>query len=836
MLSRGVSLLGLLVASWTLAAAPVQGTEVSQQGKFFDEQVQPILARHCFKCHGAEAKIKGGLKLTNQEAVFAGGDSGPAVDLDDLDASPLLEAINYEGLEMPPSGKLKDEELAILTKWVKSGAPWSATTVEFGFEGEAEHGHGPPQVNDETKQFWSYQRVQRPAAPDVQRADWVSNPIDAFILHQLEQRGLSPSSPAGKAALVRRAYYDLTGLPPTLAQVRKFVVDNSDGAFERVIDELLESPHYGERWGRHWLDLVRYAESNSFERDGAKPHIWRYRDYVIDSFNEDKPYDQFIREQLAGDELDEMTPASYIATGYFRIGQWDDEPTDQLQADFDGLDDTMATTTQVFMGMTLNCARCHDHKIDPIPQSDYYRMLSFFRGVKPYGHRRLDESNLVSFDKHTGQVIDNALAKGISDEKRKLEKTLREIEQKVKPKLTEPEKEDFQFEDNRVTMLKSKVPELVTQQQVDEYDAALKQLRNVRSADEELTARSITAFGVSEAGREVPATHIMIRGSAHALGDEVEPGFPSVLDFPDPDEIAPRGSTSGRRLALANWISSPENPLTARVLVNRLWQHHFGRGIVETPNDFGFQGAAPTHPRLLDWLASELIAGGWKLKRMHKLIMTSSAYRMSSTPNEASLTADVDNKLFWRMNMRRLSAEEIRDSILKTNGTLNLKRGGPSIYPEISAAVLQGQSRPGSGWGTSSPEEACRRSVYIHVKRSLITPILASFDFADTDFSCPVRFVTTQPTQALGMMNGDMLNREAGIFAQRLRDEAGDVLPDQVALALRLALQREPTAQEIQRGVRFVEAVQKEDGASRDTALDQFCLLILNLNEFIYLD
>ena len=353
------------------------GQEELAPDQFFDQHVQPILAKNCFKCHGAEARAKGGLRLTDRVSVMTGGDSGSAID-----DGVLLDAINYDGYEMPPSGKLPKEEIEILTKWVKLGAPWSKKTEDFGFKGEVEAEYGPPQVNETNRKFWSYQPVRRPPTPPVDAVDWIRNPIDAFILTKLEGAGLQPNGPASKQQLIRRVYYDLTGLPPTLEQVQAFVNDDSPDAYENVLDELLDSRQYGERWGRHWLDLVRYAETNSFERDGAKPHIWRYRDYVIDSFNEDKPYDQFVREQLAGDEVDEMSPATYIATGFYRLGQWDDEPTDQLQADYDNLDDVVATTGQVFLGMTINCARCHDHKIDPIPQTDYYKMLAFFRGGK----------------------------------------------------------------------------------------------------------------------------------------------------------------------------------------------------------------------------------------------------------------------------------------------------------------------------------------------------------------------------------------------------------------------------------------------------------------------
>lgn len=828
---RSVCCLPFLLVAFMFAADPAGADTELPPDRFFDEQVQPILAANCFKCHGAEAKYKGGLKLTDRESLNKGGDSGPV-----LEDNILIDAINYDSFEMPPSGKLPADQIAILTKWVELGGPWSKETADFGFQGAETESHGRPTVNEETKKFWAYQPVVRPPTPAVEDKQWIRNPIDAFILSKLEANEIAPNNPASKAKLLRRAYYDLTGLPPTAEQVKEFVHDDAPDAYERVIDELLESRHYGERWGRHWLDVVRYAETNSFERDDPKPHIWRYRDYVIDSFNGDKPYDQFVREQLAGDELSDASPTSYIATGYYRIGQWDDEPTDQLQADFDGLDDIVATTAQVFLGMTINCARCHDHKIDPIPQADYYKMVAFFRNVKPYGHRKLDPTNTRMFYKESGERVDQDAADTLTKERQKLERLVQQVESKVRKSLTEPEKEDFAFEGNRVSMIRAR-PELIPPEKLAEYEEAVRELQDIRSQDDELKAVTLTAFGVSEFGSDVPATHIMIRGNANAPGDEVQPGFPSVLDFPDPQAIgAPSAESSGRRTFLADWITSHENPLTARVMVNRLWQHHFGRGIVETPNDFGFQGAKPTHPELLDWLAHEFMSGDWKLKRLHRMMMMSNTYRMSSLSNAVALEKDPDNKLLWRVNMRRLSAEEIRDSLLAANGTLNLKGGGPSVYPKIPADVLHGQSRPGDDWGESTPEEAARRSVYIHIKRSLITPILASFDVADTDFSCPVRFATTQPTQALGMLNSEFINEQAALLAQRVENEAGKGLEQQVAYAFSIVTSRQPTDEEVRRGVKFIDQLQKQDGASHELAMNQFCLLMLNLNEFIYLD
>jgi mono/diheme cytochrome c family protein len=766
-LCSSLFLLGLSVSQAQVpnGASPQRSApDAAEQVKFFETQVKPILKANCFTCHGEGTELSGGLRLTSRAGILKGGVSGPAVTPAKPSESLLVRAINYQGRQMPPTGNLPQAQIAILTRWVAMGLPW--TPGEAG-AGNAPVKKGPPPVNAETMNFWSFRRVKRPPVPAVKHPGWVKNPIDAFVLANLERANLTPVAPAGKAALLRRATYDLIGLPPSPEEVQAFLADRSPNAYEKVVDRLLASPHYGERWGRHWLDLVRFAETNSFERDDPKPFAWRYRDYVIQALNQDKPYDRFLREQLAGDELEQVTPETLIATGYYRLGAWDDEPSDPEQARYDELDDIVATTGQVFLGLTVNCARCHDHKLDPIPQKDYYRLLAFFQGINSYGVRSAES------------VAANSL----------------------RPIAAEADR-------NQNQLLKSPPQGL---------DRAL---------------------CVTEGGRVPPPTFVLLRGNPHVPGEKVEPGFPSVLAPPAPDIRAPGADapSSGRRTALANWIVSQDNPLTARVMVNRLWQHHFGRGIVRSPSNFGSLGTPPTHPELLDWLASEFVRNGWRLKPLHKLMMMSSTYLLSSQADPKALAQDPENDLCWRFNMRRLDAEEIRDSILAVNGSLNLKMGGPGIYPTIPPEVLAGQSRPGYGWEKSSPEERARRSVYIHIKRSLAVPLLASFDAADTDFSCPVRFATTQPTQALGMMNSAFLNEQAQVFADYLQKHAGQDATAQVALALRRTLQREPTAKEIARGVKFLRTMQAEHRVSAEEALRCWCIVALNLDEFIYLD
>ena len=826
-----------ITTSFVLASSlPVtlHAADQADSAAFYNEEVLPILEARCFECHGPESELKGGLFLGNRDGFLEGGESGPAVDPDAPEDSLLLDAINYGSYEMPPDNKLPDDEIAVLTAWVKAGA-----TIPEDSElerPEVDHTNPATLVNEETKNYWAFRPIADPAVPQVKNAGWASNSIDRFILNKLENAELSPASPAEKQKLIRRAYYDLTGLPPSMADVDAFVNDKSDQAFEKVIDRLLDSPQYGERWGRHWLDLVRYAESNSYERDGTKPFIWRYRDYVIKSFNEDKPYTQFIKEQLAGDEFEPPTADSIVATGYYRLGIWDDEPVSQKQALYDDLDDIVLTTSQVFLGLTMNCARCHDHKIDPLPQKDYYSFLAFFSGFKRYGvrsHESVQDNSTGPIAVNGKDLERNATRKALDRELVEQDRKINHVNRRLNELMTPPEKEDFKAVEVRVDIARKYVGKGLSKKLVDDYAAAVQRRKEILDTRPPEVAQALL---IKEIGKTPRETFVLVRGNANVEGAKVEPAFPSVLSPPEPVIKTPTmAESSGRRTALANWIASEKNQLTARVMVNRIWQHHFGRGIVASSNNFGNIGDKPTHPELLDWLATRFMEGGWKLKAMHKLIMLSSTYRMSSQSSNKELAADPANNLYWRFNMRRLSSEELRDSVHAANGSLNLKMGGPSIYPIIPQEVLAGQSRPGSGWGNSPAEERARRAVYIFIKRSLVEPLMADFDFADVDSTCPVRFVTTQPTQALSLLNSEFMNRQAAVFADFLRKEASDNANKQVELALTRITQRRPEQSEIDRGLGLIESL-KKDGVSDDIALKYFCLAMFNLNEFLYLD
>lgn len=767
-----------------------------QQVAFFEKDVLPILQRNCFTCHGGKAEVESGFRITSRSGVLAGGEMGPAVDLDDPAASELLAAINYESFEMPPAGKLPAAQIEVLTNWVQQGLPWSRRD---------DYGVAPEAVKDtrgDGSDYWAYQPIRRPPLPEVKHTSWVRNPIDSFILAGLESAGMEPCAQADKVTLIRRAYYCLTGLPPTPAEIDRFVADESPAAFEKLVDRLLASPQYGERWGRHWLDLVRYAETHGYERDSAKPEAWRYRDYVIKSLNEDKPYDRFVTEQLAGDELPRVTRESLTATGFYRLGLWDDEPVDRAQARYDGLDDIVKTASEVVLGTTMGCVRCHSHKADPIEHREYYQFLAYFHditdGTRDNLRRWVDEDDQLARERQLS-------------EKQEREASLRASIQKIN-------------DDSPLG-----------KQRMRELDRLRKEL--AASQKQKLPPAGIPIMAVSRQDRG--PVHVLLRGNPHAQDEQVEPAVPAVFCTRPPDIQPGRnalGSYSGKRLAVARWMFQPDNPLTARVMANRIWQHHFGRGIVPTANDFGKLGEPPTHPHLLDFLASELRDGGWTLKRMHKLIMTSAAWQMSSRGDEQKLAADPSNRLFWRFNMRRLSSEEVRDSMLAVTGELNLQQGGPSVYVPIAQEVLQGQSRPGAGWGQSPPDQAARRSIYIHVKRSLLVPILEMHDQADTDSSCPVRYVTTVPTQSLGMLNGPFTNARAKELARRLRREAPGNRQQQVRRAIRLTTGRWPDPNEVQDDIRLLESLVEQHQLSDDAALTAYCLLALNTNEFVYLD
>jgi len=737
-------------------------------------------------------------------------------------------------------------------------------------------------LSKEDFSHWAFRPIVRPAPPiPAQGANWIKNPIDAFVLKKLRERGLEPAPPADDRTWLRRVSYDLIGLPPTPQELEAFSNDRSENRFERVVDRLLNDPGYGIRWGRRWLDVVRYADTNGYERDGDKPSAWRYRDYVIDSLNADKPFDRFLTEQLAGDELDETSAESMTATTFLRLGTWDDEPADPVVDRYDQLDDVVGTVSATFLGLTLRCARCHNHKFEPLSQIDYARMLAIFEPLKrpqkertefdvPVGTRSELAADAAALTRHEA-----ALA-AVKVQAKALEDALRErYFQLDQTKLPREAYEAHKLaEGHRTSAQKKLVAE--TQKQLDE------ELSRVLTADEakqrEGFAAAVKALEAAvpsslprayiwqEESNETAVTQVFRRGNPTTPAGLVQPGFPAVMagcELPM-ERPGPESRTTRRRLSLARWMTGPKNPLVARVIVNRLWQGHFGEGLVTTENDFGVAASSSSHPELLDWLASELREPArhvgwverseaqrdvaWRLKRMHKLIVLSSTYRQSSDMREEAAKADVENSLLWRFPYRRLEAEAVRDSVLFVSGRLNPKMAGPGVYPKIAREVLEGQSRPGLGWGVFDEREAARRAIYVFVKRSLLVPEMELLDFADTNTSCEQRPVSTIPTQALTLLNGEFLNQEAIHFAERLAREAGEDRAAQIERAYRLALCRSPTADERSAALAFLDRqaqrVAEEDRARADqpprnaarTALQALCLVIYNLNEFAYVD
>lgn len=825
------SLLLLGASLGLLGSVPARAGDepTAEQLKHFRGSVLPLLKAKCLKCHGLDEKIKGGLRLTSREAILKGGDSGPAIDKDDLAGSVLLQAVHYDGLEMPPSGKLPAKEVKALEEWVNAGAPWpkglDLTKVTVG------------QITEEDRAYWAYQPPGKVNPPQVNNQAWVKSPIDAFVLHELEARKLTPAPLADRRTLIRRVSYDLTGLPPTPEEVDAFVNDKEPAAYEKLVDRLLASPQYGERWGRHWLDVVRFAETNGYERDGIKPYAWRYRDYVIRSFNADKPFDQFVREQIAGDELAKIKWDSdaVIGAGYHRLGLWDDEPADPLQARYDELDDIVATTAQTFLGMTMNCARCHDHKIDPVPQRDYYRFLAFFADIPRLSNDRNVRSSNSLTDISTPEQR-KAYEADYQERQKKIQaltKQMVAIEDEAIRKM--PAEDQRASEGLDRPQVVNKIRNFLAQKDFAQYEE-LKSKRE--SLEKRPDPRRDLALSINNPITRPEPTHVLGRGNPHSPGAEVKPGFPSVLTRSDPSlpALDEAKKLVGRRMVVADWIASPANPLTARVFANRLWQHHFGKGLVSTPNDFGQYGERPTHPELLDWLANDFVAGGWKIKRTHKLICMSSTYLMSCKPDEKALEADPANQLLWRYPIRRLSAEELRDSMLDVAGILNRRMYGESVYPKIPKEVLAGQSIPGNGWPTSGPDDSNRRSVYVHVKRSLRLPILSMYDQADTDTSCPSRYVTTVPTQALSLFNGTFTHETAAAFAARLAREEPKDEAARIRRAIRLTSGRTPSQAEVDKDLAFIGSLKNEHKLKSEEAWTQYGVMLLNTNEFVYLD
>jgi hypothetical protein len=999
----------------------------------FERVIAPLFVKHCLTCHNP-SDAKGGLDLTSRASLLTGGDSGPAISPGAPNDSYLLDRATKG--EMPPPGKgtrLTAAETAQLAKWIKDGAAWPRERTLSPFEFTTELRGG--------LDWWSLQPLSRPKIPTVRRNDWVRNPIDAFVLEKLEQKNLSPAADAERVVWLRRATFDLWGLPPTPEEIDAFVADTSSDAYEKAVDRLLASPHYGERWGRHWLDVVRFGESQGFEYDRIRDHAWRYRDYVIQSLNADKPYTQFIREQIAGDVLEPVTPAGMVASGMLVAGPWDQAGNKaqksgvmRMRVHEDELEDTLSVVAQTFLGLTLNCARCHDHKFDAISQRDYYRVKAVFEGIQfgedrplltpteqqernkqlaeANGRIRQTEARLGQLDAAVRQrAIDlrsaaktetpttngspfdlrpfarwtfdadasdsvgtlhgtleggAAISKGrlILNGKKALVRTVplpREIgaktlevwvapanlEQRGGGVMTLQSREGKTFDSlvfaerqpkkwlagsdfhRRTRDLVGAPDETATPGElvhlaivyhashniqvyrngqpygeayapanpspqtfaaieseivfglrhtgagngffageVDEarlYDRALsseevaasfrasptnitpaelqaaasveqrqeraqltEELRTQKTALQAIPPLSMT-YGA--ASHQPEPTYLLKRGDVEQPAEQVTAGALSAVKTPSPEfSLSPEAPESLRRTRFADWLTNPDNPLTARVMVNRVWHYHFGRGIVASPNDFGFNGDRPTHPELLDWLARDFIEQGWSLKRLHRLIMLSSTYRQSSQLNPSAAEQDAENRLLWRFAPRRLEAEAVRDAMLLASGELNPAMGGPSFRPfdvrNFNANVYTITDPTGP--------EFNRRTVYRINVNAAKSPLLETLDCPDPTVKTPRRSVTTTPLQALGLMNNSFVLRQASKLATRVEREtpAGEIrnaeqsLEWQLIRAYRLTLGRAPRPAELTAMSQL----------ARDHGLPTACWTLLNATEFMYVE
>jgi hypothetical protein len=820
-----LALSGLALPAVGMAREPGSPTPEPprEQIEFFEKQVRPLLADNCFKCHGAKQQ-KGGLRLDHISTLLAGGDSGPAIVPGKPDESLLVEAVRYQSLEMPPDGKLSDDQINSLTRWIEAGAPWPSSEPAPTAGGA---------ISEDDRRWWAFQPLRMPEPPLADDGGWSHNEIDRFVFQKLSEAGLKPAPEADRQTLVRRVYFDLTGLPPTPAQARVFVDDPSPDAYPRLVERLLASPHYGQRWARHWLDLVRYADSDGYRADDYRPYAWRYRDYVVRAFNLDKPYDRFVQEQLAGDELFAGDPDALTATGYLRSGIYEYNSRDVRGQWKIILDDLTDTTGDVFLGLGMQCARCHDHKFDPILQRDYFRLQAFFAGLTPYeelpaatpDEQARHAERLADWEARTAEVRREIEALEAPFREQARQQAVKKFPAEIHDMIAKPEAERSPAE--------RQLAELAFRQVTYEWDRLDRKING--DAKEKLAAlrKRLAEFdqfkpeplpsvmAAAEVGPQAAPVTIPKKGTL------IEPGFLTLLDE-CPAEVPPPASqrTTGRRAALAHWLTRPENPLTARVMVNRVWQHHFGRGLAANCSDFGKLGGLPTHPELLDWLASRFVADGWSLKQLHRRILLSATYRQSAFHPEAAIgrTKDPENRLYWRASVRRLDAEQIRDAFYAATGELRFDSGGPGEAGEVP-----------------------RRSIHLRVMRNNRVPLLDAFDAPFWIASAASRDVTTTPIQSLLLINSQFMLDRAAAFASRLFDEAQGDPTRMLTLAHQLAFNRGPTTDEAAAADDFLRGQAARVGdmppgtapspvdAGRQAWID-FCHVLLNANEFFYLE
>ncbi|MFN0195743.1 MAG: PSD1 and planctomycete cytochrome C domain-containing protein [Planctomycetaceae bacterium] len=842
----------------------------------FETDVRPILKAHCFHCHGDEEAPKGNLDLRLVRFMLKGGDTGAAFVAGQSAQSLIAQRIIAN--EMPPGEKkLSEKERQTILQWIDQGA----TTVRP----EPETLSNTSPWTEEERNYWAFKPVQRSAVPVVQHAESLANPIDAFLLAKLEQQNLAYSPEADRATLIRRVSFDLIGLPPTPERVAEFLADTSPDAYDRLVDELLDSPAHGERWARHWLDVAGYADSDGYtETDTLRPWSYRYRDYVIRAFNDNKPYNEFVIEQLAGDELLAPPYANLsteqadmlIATGFLRMAPdgTADGGVDQNVARNDVIAETLKIVTSSMIGLTVGCAQCHQHRYDPIAQEDYYRIRAIFEPALDWKNWRVPNGRLVSLwtpaDYEHAAKVDQEITEIQNQREKELQQIVMEIFNREVEKLDESKRELARTA--RAAEADKRTPEqlqilkdhpslnvdrgsayLYEPQKLNDFnkkfDDLTNETRKKRPSDSYVSC-------LTEVPSQVPPTHLFYRGDIGQPRQQMAPGDLSVLDWlaANISEKDPALPTSGRRLAWAKYLVNGQHPLTARVCVNRLWMHHFGRGIVSTPADFGLLGDRPTHPELLDWLADEFVRSGWDIKSMHRLMVTSTAYRQTSVRNDTNQAIDPENKWLGRMSVRRLEAETIRDAVLAVSGNLHEKLYGPAIGvapDDVGQIVLGSGTRDGNGIliGTADALglEQFRRSVYIQVRRSMPLGVLEPFDLATVSPNCDRRSASTAAPQALLMMNNEVVLKQAERFAQRVAADAGEDRTAQVNRAWQLVYSRTPTPTELAQTLEYLAAQevdfaalpQEKDKPSPQPAvmaLSTLCQALLCSNPFLYVE
>ena len=931
-------LLPLLSGSGVFAQS---GSAVDDQ--FFESRIRPLLVEKCQACHGHDQQT-GGLNLATADGFSKGADSGPLVDPTNPENSRILRAVRYQDpIKMPPSGRLSDREIATLERWLMTGAPWpdsrskepDATSAEANETG----------LKQREEKFWSFRPLKPIAPPEVQRKGWIKSELDRFILAKLESEGIEPAPTADRATLLRRATFDLTGLPPTEAELDDFVNDGLPDAFARVVDRLLSSPRYGERWGRHWLDLARFADSTGADEDHRYPHAWRYRDYVVEAFNRDLPYDRFVREQVAGDLMPPQNPGEanvngIVATGFLALGPKLLAEIDKPKMFYDIVDEQIDVTSQVFLGLTLACARCHDHKFDPLPTRDYYSLAAIFASTKQLSklegspvvstlyfrplvpakeareyeaHQRKLEEQQAKIDSVIGSEgrryrkllapqlaeymlaarrvyqegaeaadlassasldveilprwveyltptqerrpqLENWYAAGspelervanayearfiatLTQRDQAIEAWEEQVEEARAAGLTPPEKPKFlsgtdRFFTQVTSSEKEPGPFAILEKEREQLfsETANKRLQSLKSELKSLETsgpKPPLACAVAE-GEDVDQ-HVLIRGNPRNPGIKVPKGLPVVLAGEDQPPIS---SGSGRR-ELAEWLADPENPLTARVMANRIWQWHFGEGIVRTPNNFGKMGERPSHPELLDYLTLKFIMGGWSIKSMHRFMMLSTTYQMSTAADRQHLARDPDNRLWSRFNFRRLQVEEIRDGLLSLDGSLDLTMGGSLMSGEGTDKEFSEDRK------SMDPNQSRRRTIYLFLRRSNLPNLMTLFDFGDATTTNPKRFQTSVAPQALYMMNSGFVEERARSLAQKLLEDDRMDEVGRIGKAHRVVLGKRPRTEQIEIALNFLEAYPsaKPGLEGRLQAWTSFCRTLIASNDFIYVN